>query len=316
MAGTMAFYNGMMPGITEMVKSLSGDEAARRGYAKAATAEHDIASARKANIESQIKQSEYGDIDKNATSYVLGQHGISAPDFQAYQRHKMGSLSPGEQPRTYSPDESAKFDAALRDYGALKTGKFHDVSQGATGFAQLPAVQGSVQAAQQFGREPGRSSADIIKMNQAALGKDVMDRPESMAPTSVREAEWYSKATPEQRANWVATKKAGHAPAANINNFPGGLDTVVIDGVPTRVQVGKDNKVVPIGPAAPTGDPMKQIVADMIRQRQKGAAAPTAAAPVQGQAPAAPPANQRRPGAIYNTPKGPLKWSGTGWTTP
>jgi hypothetical protein len=32
--------------------------------------------------------------------------------------------------------------------------------------------------------------------------------------------------------------------------------------------------------------------------------------------PAIPPADQRSPGSIYSTPKGPMKWTGTGWVKP
>jgi hypothetical protein len=47
----MAFYNGMMPGITKMVESFAGDAASQKGYRQAASAEAAIAGARKDNME-------------------------------------------------------------------------------------------------------------------------------------------------------------------------------------------------------------------------------------------------------------------------
>lgn len=324
MAGTMAFYNGMMPGLTEMVKSISGDEAARKGYRQAAQAEHDISSARKNNVEAQVKQNEYADTDKNAMSYVLGQHGLTAPDFQTYQRHVNGTLNPGEQQRTYTPEESAKYNAALRDYGAFKTGKFHDVSQGATQFAQLPAVQGSVQAAQDYSKTPGRTAEEIIRMNQGAMGKDVL-KPNEL-PNEVQVANWYAGAPASARQAFDTVQASKRSPGVSVNNYPGGFQEVVgPDGKPHVVQVGKDGDKRDIGVVPKPAPTLSQIIAERAAGLSKTGqpAAPLATppsaqpqAPAQGQAQPAPAMNQRKAGAIYNTPKGPLKWSGTGWTQP
>lgn len=224
MAGTMAFYNGMMPGITGMVKSIAGDEAAYRGYRQAATAEAAIANARRDNVEAGIKEREYKNSREGSLNYVLGKHGIGAGEFNDYMQHITGKRDPNLPPLNYTPEQAAKFNTAVRDYGALGYGNPHNLASYEQGMAKAPGEQAEsnikTRVAQSFetgqGFGPYKSFNEVVAAANPALGRSGADS----LPSDVKTWQWLQAQPPEVRAQYqgwdIGRRTAGASPGAVV----------------------------------------------------------------------------------------------------
>lgn len=304
--GSLAFYNGMMPGITKAIESLADDTAYSKGYKLQAGAMNDLASARKHDADALKVRHEMKTGDDAAMDFVMGTHGISRPEFESWRAARSGGTMPAGTSAGpgFSPEQTDRYNAALRDYAAMMTRKPHDVSQFSTQMAQLPAVQRSVEAA---GRNDARSASDIM-LNQAALGKDVMA---DKTPAQIRTAQYLLGLSPGERAQTVSAINSIHPPATQIN-MPGATHygTEPATGRPGMFQIGKDGKQIftPIDPPPPT-NPIDRAVDEALKGRGRQ--------PPQQQKLEKPPAPEKREkNRTYDTPKGPMKWTGTGWVNP
>ena len=216
MAGSLAFYSGMTPGISRMVSSIADDTAYNKGYALQANSMHDMASARKADADALKIRHEITSGDDAAINHVLGTYNLTKPEFDAFKAARTnGTPLPAgtNEGPGFSQGQIERYNNALRDHAAMMTRKPHDVSQFATQMAQLPAVQASVDAA----RRVDSKSASEIMMNQAALGKDVMQDHNS---TDVKTWNWLQSQPPAVQkaytANQIAMRQAG---ATSVNNM-------------------------------------------------------------------------------------------------
>lgn len=222
MAGTLSFYNGMMPGITKMVESMAGDAAAQRGYRQAASAEAAIANARRDNVEAQIKAREYQDAEAGALNFVLGQHGLEAKRFKEFVDQANGRAPAGG----FSPEEVAKYNAALRDYGALRRGGEQHLGSYVGHMAKAPgeAAESSIKTgmAGAFntgqGAGPYRTAAELMAAGNTALGRGGHDS----IPADVKTWQWLQTQPPEVRAAFdkreMAIRAAGASPGASVFN--------------------------------------------------------------------------------------------------
>lgn len=286
MAGTMAFYNGMMPGISKMVESMAGDAAAQKGYQRAALAESEIASARKANTEAALKQREYRDAAEGSLNYVLGKHGLNAGDFNRFVEHVNGRGDPGVQ---FSPEDVVRYNAALTDYGALRRGGEQHLGSYILNSAKAPGEQAesriktrmadSFETGQGYG--PHKTWADLIAAGNTALGRG---NEATAMPTSVREAQWLASASPQDKAQWEAVQRAKQSPGAVVQNFAASTETVrdPKTGKPMLIRFGKDNSQYPVGEAYIKGEdskvplsPLGKMMSDIQNGYIKGGKGPT-----------------------------------------
>lgn len=132
--------------------------------------------------------------------------------------------------------------------------------------------------------------------------------------------------------------------AGDLENQAGQIDTSQDSGVPGETTPAAAKKAAltsqasglrerakalrsAIGPKSPTVWETQTVTPQGIGQPDKvtrsvrgpvGSLAPilSTPAPTGGAPQTAPPADQRTTGSVYQTPKGPLKWTGTGWVTP
>jgi hypothetical protein len=216
----MAFYNGMMPGITKMVESMAGDAAAQKGYRQAAMAEAAIANARRDNIEGQLKAREYQDAEAGSLNFVLGQHGLEAKRFKEFVDQANGRAPAGG----FSPEEVAKYNAALRDYGALRWGGEQHLGSYVGNMAKAPgeAAESSIKTgmAGAFntgqGAGPYRTAAELMAAGNTALGRGGHDS----IPADVKTWQWLQTQPPEVRAAFdkreMAIRAAGASPGATV----------------------------------------------------------------------------------------------------
>jgi hypothetical protein len=298
MAGTMAFYNGMMPGITKMVSSMAGDEAANRGYRQAATAEAAIANARRDNIEGAIKQQEFGSSQQGSLNYVLGKHGVGSGEFNDYMQHMTGKRDPNAPPVNYTPDQTTKLNAALRDFGALRRGNEHNLGSYENNMAKAPGeaaesgiksrVAQSFETGQGFG--PYKSFNEVTGAANAALGRGGADH----MPADVKTWQWLQGQPPEVRAQYDARemklRASGASPGATVMTpvpmlAPDGKTTVY--GYPNK-QGGEITATTARVP--PKDRTLNQIIADKVANGQTAAPPAPANPRVSGGAitPAAP----------------------------
>lgn len=299
MAGSLAFYNGLTPGISKMVSSIADDTAYTKGYALQANAMHDMASARKADADANKTAHEIISGDNAAVDYVLGAHGISKPEFEAYREARRNGTMPAgtNEGPGFSSGQTDRYNNALRDYAAMMTRKPHDVAQFATEMAQLPAVQRSVASAGQGGEK----AASDIMLNQAALGKNVL---QDRTPGTIQTANYLMNLPPEQRSQMVGVINSIHPPATQIN-MPGATHygTDPVTGKPGMFQIGKDGKQIftAIDPPPPSNPIDAEI---QKRLKEKGStSAPASAAPVQsGQAPTGLPPGAKQIGTSKGKP--------------
>lgn len=301
MAGSLAFYSGMTPGITKMVSSIADDTAYNKGYALQANAMHDLSSARKADADALKIQHEMKTGDNAALDYVMGAHGLSKPEFESWRNARSNGTMPAgtDEGPGFSSGQVDRYNAALRDYSAMMTRKPHDVSQFATQMAQLPAVQASVDAA----RRGDSKSASEIMMNQAALGKDVMQDHNS---TDVKTWNWLQSQPPAVQKAFTANQIAMRQAGATAVNMPSGIEKVMVGGVPTLVQVGRNGEKHIVGPAVE--DPVKSLVRGATNRGVPASAQP-GQGPVQSAAPAGLPAGSKKVGTskgkdVYEAPDG------------
>lgn len=271
MAGTLAFYNGMMPGITRAMSSLADDSSYGKGYALQANAMHDMASARKANADTEKTLHEIRTGDDAALDYVMGSHGLTKQDFEDWRNSRRNGTMPAGSSAGpgFSPEQMQTRNNALRDYAAMMTRKPGEVGKFATEMAQLPSVQASVAAAQ---RGDEQSAADIIR-HQAALGKDVM---KESSPSSINEFNMFSKMTPQQQQAFLALQTAKR-PAGTTINMPNATyyGTDPATGRSGMFQIGKDGKQIftPIDPPPPS-NPVDAEIAKRLKERQTAGGPP------------------------------------------
>jgi hypothetical protein len=298
MAGTMAFYNGMMPGITKMVGSIAGDEASNRGYRQAATAEAAIAGARKDNIEAAIKQQEFGNSQQGSLNYVLGKHGIGAGEFNGYMQHMTGKRDPNAPPVNYTPEQTTKLNAALRDFGALRRGNEHNIGSYENNMAKAPGeaaesgikqrIGQSFETGQGFG--PYKSFNEVAGAGNAALGRGGADS----VPTDVKTWQWLQTQPPEVRAQyqgWDHSRRAAGAAAGTTVMTPVEMladdNKTVVYGYPSK----KGGEITPTtARVPPKARNLNQIIADKVANGQTAAPPAPANPRVSGGAitPAAP----------------------------
>ena len=216
----MAFYNGMMPGITKMVESFAGDAASQRGYRQAATAEAAIANARRDNFEVAKQGREYQDAEAGSLNFVLGQHGLEAKRFKEFVDQANGRAPAGG----FSPEEATKYNAALRDYGALRRGGEQHLGSYVGHMAKAPGEQAessiksrmaeSFQTGQGFG--PHKSAMEVMGAGNAALGRGNADT----LPSDVKTWQWLQTQPPEVRAAYdkreMAIRASGASPGATV----------------------------------------------------------------------------------------------------
>lgn len=281
----MAFYNGMMPGISKMVESFAGDAASQRGYQRAALAESEIASARKANTEAALKQREYQDAAEGSLNYVLGKHGLNSGDFNRFVEHVNGRGDPAVQ---YSPEDITRYNAALRDYGAIKRGGEQHLGSYELNAAKAPGegAESRIKTKMADAFETGRGSGphktwtDLIAAGNSALGRG---NEATALPTSVREAQWLASATPQEKAQWIESQKAKQSPGTTIN-MPNATQYGVDPETkkPGMFQIGRDGKKIftPIDPAPEKGSgaplsPLGKMMSDIEKGHIKGGKGPT-----------------------------------------
>lgn len=314
MAGSLAFYSGMTPGITKMVSSIADDTAYNKGYALQANSMHDMASARKADADALKTRHEITTGDNAALDYVMGAHGLSKPEFESWRNARSNGTMPAgtDEGPGFSSGQVDRYNAALRDYSAMMTRKPHDVSQFATQMAQLPAVQASVDAA----RRGDSKSASEIMMNQAALGKDVMQDHNS---TDVKTWNWLQSQPPAVQkaftANQIAMRQAG---ATSVNNM---TPVEMVDPATGNKVYGYPQKngsdIKPTSAQVPAKGPEgpQSGVGKILSDQRKGfipgapASAQPGQGPVQSAAPAGLPAGSKKVGtskgkAVYEAPDG------------
>lgn len=267
MAGTLAFYSGMMPGITKAVSSIAGDEAAQRGFRQAAASEANIAQAAKDTVEARLKAQGYNDSMTGSMDYVAGKHGLTAADILRYQRYANNRMNPDDAPVT--PSDVQRLAPALRDLGAMRGGQFQHIGGYEQGIAKAPgeaaesAIKGGM--ADAFlqngpGNLPYKTAAELLQAGNQALGRGKEDA----LPSGVREALWYMNADPRAQAAMRAIKQMGQSPGPVVNNFSSGFRDVVDPktGKVMTYNVGKDNQMIPLGEAPPpanAGAPLSNI---------------------------------------------------------
>lgn len=315
MAGSLAFYSGMTPGISRMVSSIADDTAYNKGYALQANSMHDMASARKADADALKIRHEITSGDDAAINHVLGTYNLTKPEFDAFKAARTnGTPLPAgtNEGPGFSQGQIERYNNALRDHAAMMTRKPHDVSQFATQMAQLPAVQASVDAA----RRGDSKSASEIMMNQAALGKDVMQDHNS---TDVKTWNWLQSQPPAVQkaytANQIAMRQAG---ATSVNNM---TPVEMVDPATGNKVYGYPQKngseikatsalVPPKGPEGPQSGAGK-ILSDQRKGFIPGApaSAQPGQGPVQSAAPAGLPAGSKKVGTskgkdVYEAPDG------------
>jgi hypothetical protein len=199
MAGTLAFYNGMMPGITKAVSSVADDTPYYRGQRVGAQTQHDLASAEKLRADAEKTYNDINNHNQGGMNFVMGTHGVNGKALRGYQQ----SMDKGEDWRGaafaqnpgVAPDKTREtLNLALRDLGAFQYGP-EKAAKYATEMAQLPAVQGAVGAAQ---RNDAQSAADIMRF-QASLGKDVMQD---------KTFNWFASQPPEVQRAFTGLQQA------------------------------------------------------------------------------------------------------------
>jgi len=188
----------------------------------------------------------------------------------------------------------------------------HTITQASGDLQRQGVIDESVAAAR-------RGDLDGVRMHQASIGGNVAyapsDRPQNEMTTFTKNltAAGIEPASPlgQKFMRAYLDKVSSHAPGTTIN-MPSAshYGTDPKSGQPGMFQIGRDGSVnfTPINPA-PSTDPVKSIIADAFRNRQPGASNAAGRAPAE--APRDP--RQRTANTVYLTPRGPLRWTGTGW---
>lgn len=292
MAGSLAFYSGLMPGISRTVSSIADDTAYNKGYATQANAMHDLASARKADAEAEATAANTKNHAMGGVNYVMGQHGVTGKVLDDFQKDRYNggtgngaafAMNPGVSPGETIP----KLNLALRDLGAFQYG-----AEKAAPYMKAAAEQPGMQAeseAKRVGIEnfnkslaanPKMALNDIIQMSQAAVGKDVLA---DKTPAPLKTAQILSAMPQDQQKSLISIMQATHPPATQIN-MPGATHygTDPATGKAGMFQIGKDGKQIftPIDPPPPT-NPVDAEIARKIKARNSGQGAQPPAPAVQ-----------------------------------
>ncbi|MCC6530914.1 MAG: hypothetical protein IT531_00055 [Burkholderiales bacterium] len=344
-----SFYQGAQPGMQRITRTLLGGgilrdqarDSALKGFADADLAQAKIESERagveKTGLEAQLLRDTLRRAEGRDAQVDLGaanMAGVSVPEFSAFREYRRTGQIPslsGESPEVGPVQSAYQWDDATqgrlsRALAAVALGNVnkevnaHNVTQAAGELQQQGVNDQSLAAAQDGG-------IDAVRLLQATLGKNVayppQERSSSELTTFTKDLIVAGIDPASQQGQSLIAKRleklATHAPPVQVN-MPSATHygTDPKSGAPGMFQIGRtgDVQFTPINPPPPS-DPSKALLFDIAKEvRARMGGAPTAARPgqvvtVPAEAPRDP--SQRKPNAVYQTPKGPMRWTGTGW---